>query len=91
MIDRRSLLAGCATLPLAPIAFAQSGPLTRIGRVWADGTLIDLTQFTTRFYPGDEAQSFDPLIDAIEYGRELIPLTRKLIAERGAARGVAAE
>ena len=31
------------------------------------------------------------LIDAIEYGRELIPLTRKLIAERRAARGVAAE
>ena len=36
-------------------------------------------------------RGFDPLIDAIEYGRELIPLTRKLIAERGAARGVAAE
>ena len=36
-------------------------------------------------------RGFDPLIDAIEYGRELIPLTRKLIAERGNARGVAAE
>jgi alkanesulfonate monooxygenase len=35
-------------------------------------------------------RGFDPLIDAIEYGRELIPLTRKLIAERGAAKGVAA-
>lgn len=36
-------------------------------------------------------RGFDPLIDAIEYGRELIPLTRKLVAERAHARGVAAE
>jgi alkanesulfonate monooxygenase len=35
-------------------------------------------------------RGFDPLIDAIEYGRELIPLTRKLVAERQRAR-VAAE
>jgi hypothetical protein len=36
-------------------------------------------------------RGFDPLIDAIEYGRELIPLTRKLIAERQATHGVAAQ
>ena len=36
-------------------------------------------------------RGFDPLIDAIEYGRELIPLTRKLIADRQSIRGVAAE
>jgi alkanesulfonate monooxygenase len=36
-------------------------------------------------------RGFDPLIDAIDYGRELIPLTRKLIAERQAAKGRAAE
>jgi alkanesulfonate monooxygenase len=36
-------------------------------------------------------RGFDPLIDCIEYGRELIPLTKKLIADRGKARGVAAE
>jgi len=36
-------------------------------------------------------RGFDPLIDAIEYGRELIPLTRKLVAERQAANRVAAE
>ncbi len=35
-------------------------------------------------------RGFDPLIDAIEYGRELIPLTRKLVAERQRAK-VAAE
>ena len=27
-------------------------------------------------------RGFDPLDDAIEYGRSLLPLTRKLIAER---------
>ena len=36
-------------------------------------------------------RGFDPLIDAIDYGRELIPLTRQLIAGRSVARGVAAE
>jgi alkanesulfonate monooxygenase len=36
-------------------------------------------------------RGFDPLIDCIEYGRELIPLTKTLIAKRGNARGVAAE
>ena len=30
-------------------------------------------------------RGFDPLDDAIEYGRELLPLTRRLIAERHAA------
>lgn len=35
-------------------------------------------------------RGFDPLIDAIEYGRELIPLTRRLVAERQRAK-VAAE
>jgi len=43
-----------------------AGVATKIGRVWADGTLIDLTQFTTRFYAGDEVQGFDPLIEEIE-------------------------
>jgi alkanesulfonate monooxygenase len=27
-------------------------------------------------------RGFDPLDDAVEYGRSLLPLTRKLIAER---------
>ena len=43
-----------------------AGKATGIGRVWADGTPIDLSQFTTRFYPGDETQSEDPLIREIE-------------------------
>lgn len=43
-----------------------AGAATKIGRVWADGTPIDLTQFTTRFHAGDESQGFDPLIEEIE-------------------------
>jgi hypothetical protein len=43
-----------------------AGVVTKIGRVWADGNLIDISQFATRFYAGDETQSFDPLIEEIE-------------------------
>jgi hypothetical protein len=40
------------------------GPVMRIGRVWADGKLIDLSAYTTRFYAGSETQSPDSLITA---------------------------
>ena len=43
-----------------------AGVATKIGRVWANGSLIDLTQYTTRFYPGDETQDEDPLIAETE-------------------------
>src|SRR6185369_5614887 len=43
MIDRRSLLAGCAALPLARAAMAQSGPLTKIVFPFAAGGSGDLT------------------------------------------------
>lgn len=38
-------------------------------------------------------RGFDPLEDAVEYGRELLPITRRLVSERLAqqSRGVAAE
>jgi hypothetical protein len=51
------------------ISFAvglSAGIVTKIGRVWADGNLIDISKFTTRFYGGDEAQTQDPLIAEIE-------------------------
>ncbi|HWA46381.1 MAG TPA: LLM class flavin-dependent oxidoreductase [Hypericibacter adhaerens] len=35
-------------------------------------------------------RGFDPLEDAIDYGRELIPLTRRLAADRARSRGVSA-
>ena len=34
-------------------------------------------------------RGFDPLRDNIEYGRHLLPLTKKLIAERDAAKAAA--
>ncbi|MBB1492532.1 glycoside hydrolase/phage tail family protein [Paracoccus sp. MC1854] len=40
------------------------GPITGIGRVWADGKVMDRTGVTWRWYPGDEAQSPDPFIAA---------------------------
>ena len=56
---------------------------TRTAEVFGDYYDLGISHFLIR--------GFDPLIDAIEYGRELIPLTRKLIAERQTAKGVAAE
>ncbi|MBY8977411.1 glycoside hydrolase TIM-barrel-like domain-containing protein [Rhodobacteraceae bacterium NNCM2] len=38
------------------------GPITGIGRVWADGKLLDTSGVTWRWYPGDEIQQPDPLI-----------------------------
>ena len=51
------------------ISFAvglSEGVMTRLGRVWADGKPLDLANYTTRFYAGDESQVADPLIEAIE-------------------------
>lgn len=42
------------------------GEITRIGRVWADGKEIDLSNFTHRVYTGSEAQEPDSLIEAVE-------------------------
>ena len=65
---------------LYSISFAVGlceGIVTKIGRVWADGNLIDLSQYTTRFYAGDEAQNEDPLIQEIE-GADNTPAYRGL-------------
>jgi hypothetical protein len=40
------------------------GPITGIGRIWADGKLLDTAGITWRWYPGDEAQTADPFIAA---------------------------
>ncbi|MDO8289706.1 MAG: glycoside hydrolase/phage tail family protein [Parvibaculum sp.] len=42
------------------------GPVTRIGRVWADGKPFDLSDTVWRLHKGDETQSADPLIMAVE-------------------------
>ncbi|NEX48276.1 baseplate multidomain protein megatron [Pseudotabrizicola algicola] len=40
------------------------GPITGIGRVWADGKPLDMTGITWRWYPGNETQTADPFIAA---------------------------
>jgi alkanesulfonate monooxygenase len=61
---------------------ALVGTPEQVAEVFGDYYDLGVSHFLIR--------GFDPLIDAIEYGRELIPLTRKLIAERDRSRGVAA-
>ncbi|PKQ10795.1 MAG: hypothetical protein CVT70_17680 [Alphaproteobacteria bacterium HGW-Alphaproteobacteria-1] len=52
-------------LYFASFAVALSeGPITGIGRIWADGKPMDLSGVTWRWYPGDEAQDPDPFISA---------------------------
>ena len=40
------------------------GPITGIGRIWADGKPMDMTGVTWRWYPGNEVQTPDPFIAA---------------------------
>ena len=41
------------------------GPIDGVGRVWADGQPLDLTGVTMRVHRGTEAQTPDPLIEAV--------------------------
>ena len=40
------------------------GPVSGIGRIWADGKPLDLSNVTWRIYDGDETQQSDPFIEA---------------------------
>ena len=62
---------------------ALVGTPAQVAEVFCDYYDLGISHFLIR--------GFDPLIDAIDYGRELIPLTRKLIAQRQVAKGEAAE
>jgi GTA TIM-barrel-like domain/Putative phage tail protein len=53
------------------------GPVGQVLRVWADGKLLDLSQFTYRIYRGSEEQAADPLIVAKE-GADNAPAYRGL-------------
>ncbi len=53
------------------------GVIDRIGRVWADGKLIDLAGINHRIYPGDQTQLPDPKIEAVE-GAGTVPAFRGL-------------
>src|SRR5690606_33705164 len=47
------------------VAFCE-GPVTRLGRVWADGQLLDTSGLVMRFYDGSETQAADSLIEAVQ-------------------------
>ena len=52
-----------------PVSFALGlceGEVTRIGRVWADGELLTLGDYSWRLNAGGETQDPDPLIEAVE-------------------------
>jgi hypothetical protein len=51
------------------------GPITGIGRIWADGMPMDLTGVTWRWHPGDEGQESDPFI-AARMGADATPAYR---------------
>lgn len=42
------------------------GPISHVGRVWADGTELDLSRFTYRVHTGSQDQAPDSLIEAKE-------------------------
>lgn len=41
------------------------GPVAGIGRIWADGKIMDMRNVTWRWYAGDEHQAPDPLISSL--------------------------
>ncbi|MEL6857549.1 MAG: glycoside hydrolase TIM-barrel-like domain-containing protein [Pseudomonadota bacterium] len=47
------------------VAIGQ-GPITRVDRVWANGELLALGEYTWRLYQGTPDQMPDPVIEAIE-------------------------
>lgn len=47
------------------VAFCE-GRVTRLGRIWADGQLLDTRGLNLRFYHGDEGQLPDSLIEAVQ-------------------------
>jgi hypothetical protein len=51
------------------------GPITGIGRIWADGKLLDTSGITLRWYSGDEAQEPDPMIGS-KMGTDATPAYR---------------
>jgi hypothetical protein len=42
------------------------GVVPKLGRIWADGNMLDVSKCTIRFYHGTKTQAADPLIEEIE-------------------------
>ncbi|TCK31304.1 putative tail protein [Ancylobacter aquaticus] len=58
------------------------GPVTRLGRIWADGRLLDTRTLTVRLHRGGEDQLPDPLIEAREPGAPAYRGLAYLVFER---------
>jgi hypothetical protein len=56
------------------VAFCE-GAVQRLGRIWADGQLLDTEGLTLRFYSGSETQQPDGLIEALQ-GADAAPAYR---------------
>ena len=48
------------------VAFAEGNDRTSLGRVWADGQLLDTDGLDMTFYPGSATQTVDPTIEGVE-------------------------
>ncbi|ADK73485.1 tail protein [Roseobacter phage RDJL Phi 1] len=48
------------------VAFCEGNARTTLGRVWADGKLLDTESLDVTFYPGSATQSKDPTIEGVE-------------------------
>jgi len=57
------------------VAFCEGNTRVQLGRVWADGKLVDLSKYTYRFYAGTETQTADTFIETIE-GTGMAPAYR---------------
>ncbi len=63
------------------VAFCE-GPVSRLGRIWADGQLLDTRGLTLRFYRGDDAQLPDGLIEATQGAAPAYRGVAYLVVER---------
>ena len=59
------------------IGLCEANGSVTLGRIWADGKLLDLSNFTYRFYDGSDTQLADPKIEAVE-GVGTVPAYRGL-------------
>jgi alkanesulfonate monooxygenase len=82
-LDKRLWTAMAALTGAKGNSTALVGTPEQVAEALLDYYDLGITTFLIR--------GFDPTEDAIEYGRELIPLTRKLIAERRKPAGLVAE
>jgi hypothetical protein len=69
------------------------GPITRIGRIWADGKELNQSDFTIRVHLGSETQNPDGLITGKQGGSDRAPgyrgtaVARSRVRDGGAADG----